>query len=426
MKYLKWILALALAIGAGVFLYVSSLCSLDGMSACYDQELTQFKVEENAHLRVQVENEVLAEYLRETWAELHPESTLEVIVQKELSLDELKDMPSDIMIADQRDAAFFINEFQDLGSLAYSKIGSTIPVELQDAMNLKGFFMVQNTVSGPLFVRNETLINELGLTLNTFDDLFTQKEKIKESISTVLPISFLDQEAFYPFLTAGGWALNSSHVGEKGGFDSEEFLNGLKFVASLKDHLGIDAVDLEWNYESSFFERNALVSIINDRSLASQYEALSGDEYVYGPSLSINEKVLAPFANVSGYVVKADTGFTSSASEVLRILRSPEAISLLDSVPIYHINHIDDLDLDEDTKMLVSAYNYSVAYPIVALESNPSVLARNFYRDVDLMPVLISVYDGDITGEEGQKFIVSLYHKWLTLNGVEGLNDDME
>ena len=114
MKYLKWILALALAIGAGVFLYVSSLCSLDGVSACYDQELTQFKVEENAHLRVQVENEVLAEYLRETWAELHPESTLEVIVQKELSLDELKDMPSDIMIADQRDAAFFINEFQEI------------------------------------------------------------------------------------------------------------------------------------------------------------------------------------------------------------------------------------------------------------------------------------------------------------------------
>lgn len=421
MKWIKWIVALALVLAVGFFIYSGKQCTLDGSRACYNAEVGTFEVEEHASLSVQVENEALKGFLETEWARLHPNSELIVSVQPVLSLSELQELPYDVMVVSQENAAFFIPEFQDLGSNAGSIIGSRIPVNLQDAMNLKGFYMAQNSVSGPLFVYNETLSEQLEMNpIQSMEDLLNQGDLILSKIRTVLPFSFKDQESFYPFLTIGGWSLNSSHVGSKSGVDSTEFLAALNFIATLSDGDTLGR-DLPWNFESDFFAREALVSLLPDRDLASQYAVASGDTYRFMPALPYKGVHMAPQASVRGYVVKKDLGFTSAATEVLRILRLPEAIGLndfFDFVPIYHGNHMDELNLTQDRYDLVNAYSYSVAVPIIALENNKSVLARRAYVEVPLMDVLADVYDRTITPEEGQEIIVKRWNDWLEVNNV--------
>lgn len=426
MKKIKWLLAALLVIVGGYFIYSGTQCSLDGKNACLVSGESYFKVEEGAQLSVQVENEALKNYLLEEWDRLYPKTSLEVFVQPVLSLEELSTLPYDIMVANQEDAAYFMNEFQDLGSNANNIIGSRIPVNLQDAINLKGFYMAQNSVSGQLFAYNETLMNELGLgNINSFEMLFENEAKIKESLETVFPISFLDQESFYPFLTSGGWALYDSHISSKPGFDSDKFLEGLRFIAEMNRY-NISSSDLLWNYESSFYNRQSLFAIISDHELASQYEVLSGDTYRYAPFITYKDVHMSTMSSVNGYVVKRDTGYTSAAAEVVRILRSPEAISLNnfgEFIPIYHGNHLEELNLEKEQLELVEAYAYSTAYPIIALESNPSVLARSSYREVHIMDVLSDVYDKKISPEEAQEIIVNRWDEWLISKEV---SEDVE
>lgn len=413
MKKYKWLIVLALLLGAGGYAYFLATCSLDGNRACYDKELGQYQLEDGASLSVQVENQALADFLKLTWSELHPENEINVSVANTLSLEEFKSMPTDIMVVNQEDAAYFMNDLQNLGANVGADLGKTIPVSLQDAINLKGFYMVQNSVSGTLFAYNETLIKELGLAdIKTFDDLLSRKDKLE----VILPFSLLDQTLIYPFLTAGGWSLNKSHVGSEPGFDSAEFLEGLKFIEGLSKE-GVDGDT--WNYESAFYERKAIISLINDRAFADQYAQVNGDVYRYGASLLNGEYRLRPFADVTGYVVKRDTGYPSAAAEVLRILRLPEAIALNENVPVYHNNHLEDLNIDTRKLELIAAYNSSIARPVVALEHDLAKLARRMYSEVNILDLISDMYHGDMTPEEAQEKIVQRMNEWMGIENVE-------
>ena len=53
--------ALIIALVATTFLLMSSKCTLDGKSACYDRNVETFLIEDKAELTVQVESEELGE-----------------------------------------------------------------------------------------------------------------------------------------------------------------------------------------------------------------------------------------------------------------------------------------------------------------------------------------------------------------------------
>ncbi|QIK56410.1 ABC transporter substrate-binding protein [Erysipelothrix sp. HDW6A] len=496
--------ALIIAVVATTFLLMSSKCTLDGKSACYDRNVETFLIEDKAELTVQVESEELGEYLVSKWNELHPTHLDKVsyIVRAPLTLEELSQgLETDIIVTTQNNAAFALNMLYDMPQKVSSVVGSTVPSLAQDTINLKGYYFVQNSIKGPLFTYNKTLMEELGFDLKDEDnssipDVFESWDKIAQNVDPVLqeidvlfPLTFTDQISFYPFLTGGRWSLNFTNSGSEPGFDSKEFRDGLKLVEAmgntawdkttaepLVDETKDDetkpqeekpdtekpstetteevkpnnentplteegeeveelpeiidytkyrntAESLEWKYESAFYERQSLFTIVNDFDFARQYAEASGDEYVYTAFPSNDGYRLTPSAEVDGYAVNKDVKYISAAAEVLRILRSGEAVTnyynSTHKTPIYHRNLLEVLSIEDNMVMeQIKAYNYSDAQPVMALDKNPKVLARSIYTSIDMMPVLRDLYDGKIDVETAQKEIVALSKEWLEKHDI--------
>ncbi|UPU38621.1 hypothetical protein MX850_08195 [Erysipelothrix sp. Poltava] len=80
----------------------------------------------------------------------------------------------------------------------------------------------------------------------------------------VFPLSFKDQESFYPFLTSGRWTLNFTKKGSDPGFETQEFRDGLVFIEAMSTHKmdktlpkDVKAEDLPWQLDAAFYERRS-------------------------------------------------------------------------------------------------------------------------------------------------------------------------
>lgn len=500
--------ALVIAIVTTTVILLSSKCTLDGKSACYDRDEEHFLVEDKAELSVQVESEAVGEYLVNTWNGLHPshKDKITYTVAAPLSLEDLsKGLETDIIVTTQNNAAFALDLFYDMPQKVNSVVGSTVPSLAQDTINLKGYYFVQNSIKGPLFAYNKTLMESLGFDMTDEDtsslpDVFESwdliaksSDKILQDIDVVFPLTFIDQVSFYPFLTGGRWSLNFTNSGSNPGFDTREFKESLELVEKLGQSVWdkktateiievteddkpstenteekptvedtntptenteennenttpetteeekpevpviIDyskyrntAESLPWQYETSFYERQSLFTIINDFELADKYSEKTGDTYVYAPFPANDGYRLTPSAEVDGYAVSKDIKYPSAVAEVLRILRSGEAMSIYynstQKTPIYHRNLIEDLSIeDENVINKIRAYNYSDAQPVMALDNNPKVLARSLYTSIDIMPILRDLFDGKIDVETAQKQIVEISNEWIEKHDIVGL-----
>ncbi|QIK68855.1 extracellular solute-binding protein [Erysipelothrix sp. HDW6C] len=494
------VFVLLIALVTTSYFILSNRCTLDGASVCFDKETQTFGVEKDAALLVQVESKEVGEFLVAKWNELHPDFNGAVTykVEAPLTLDEMAlPFETDIIVASQNNAAFYFDRFYDLGGKMDSVVGSKTPSQLQDTMNVKGYYFVQNSVTGPVFAYNETLMKELGFDLTdadnsglpdvfeTWDDIIEKAPKITEKINVVFPLTFTDQSSFYPFFTGGRWTLNFTKNGSKPGFDTREFREGLSLIESLgpvvldktvaeevkppeaeKETTEItdkettevadtettdgevvetteteiteaetpkepevpkvfrnSAESLKWQYEQAFFSRQSLFTIVNDFDLTSKYAAQTGDTYVYAPFPSYGTHRLSPQADVEGYAVRKEVAYPSASAEVLRILRSGEAVSVYHNstqkIPVYHRTYLDELTIENPTVMQrVLAYNFSDALPVMALNNNPDVLARSIYTEVDFMPTMRELFNGKITVDEAQEKIAKLAQVWVDKNDI--------
>ncbi len=495
---LTLVIAILLTVGITAYVYFQSLCTLDGVSVCVDKETGTFLIEEGATIQVQVESEAQANKLVSTWNTLHPDNigALKPVVKNTLSIDNLKEgLSTDVALVSQDDAAFFMQNFMNLGRRASGVLGDTIPALHQDSINVKGYFFVPYNVTGPLFVYNKTLIESLGYSLEDLDnsglpDSFESWEKImdlskelRENPSVVFPLTFEDQNYFYPFLTGGRWTLNFTKNGSNPEFSSNEFKDGLELIEIMGQYVwdqnvatevedtsvtqespseekpqeqtpqeenqnqtdvenqeGNDgeqtpeeptvpmkwintAESLPWQYESAFFEGKSLFTIASDFNIFDLYETSTKSEYVYAPFPNFKDHRLTPIAQVEGYVVNSNTKYPSASAEAIRILRTSEFISEYNQntgkIPVYHRNHIDELNItNEEVLSKVIAYASSDTLPIMALNNNPQVLSKSIYNEIDLMPVLRKLFNGDITVEEAQKEIVLLSEAWISNNDI--------
>lgn len=486
---LTLVLSILLTVGVTGYVYISSLCNLDGLSVCVDKDTGMFLIEKDASITVQVESAEQGQALVDTWNQLHPENinAVTVSVKPTLSIEDLKKgLETDVVNVSQEDGAFFMQHFMDLGRRASSTLGETIPALHQDSINAKGYYFVASSIKGPLFVYNETLMKSLGYDIEDADnsglpDVFESWEQIMESSndlsknpSVVFPLTFEDQNNFYPFLTSGRWTLNFTKNGSNPEFSSNEFKEGLSLIEEMGKHVwdsstaveivpetseegqneqavpntepGVRenqtdqndnngdeisevievknfASGLKWQYESAFFENKTLFTIANDFKIFDQYAESSDSTYVYAPFPLYKEHRLNPFATVEGYAVSVKTQYPSAATEAIRILRSPEFVSkyheYTGKIPVYHRNHAEELiDVPHEVMDKIVAYSYSDTLPIMALNNNPSVLSRSIYSEIDIMSILSRLFDGVISVEETQEEIVLLSKEWIEKNDI--------
>lgn len=398
------IFAVLITMGITAYVYTSSLCNLDNKSVCYDKYTGYFLIEEEASLDVQVEHKDIGEALVARWNELHPDhnGSLTYTVAPTLTLQQLQEgINNDIVIANPNDAVYFMDKFKNLGQRASGILGESFPSLHQDSINARGFYFIPNTVSGQLFVYNKTLMESLGYstddidnsgipdTFETWELILENSKELFENPGIVFPLTFEDQNMFYPFLTGGRWTLNFTKNGSNPEFGSNEFLDSLqliydmgevawdKFTATpLEDatveetleespitpsenaELGSEnseetvenpnesttdpenedlvpavpvkyintAESLKWQFETAFFEGKTLFTIATDIPLFDSYEASTQSEYIYAPFPTYKDHHLTQRVDVEGYFVSSDSMYPSAAAEVIRILRTPEMV----------------------------------------------------------------------------------------------------
>lgn len=426
-KVISLLTIFALIIGAIFFAYENSKCELDGKSVCFDKETEVFLIEDNATLRIQIENEATAQLLQTKWDALYPDVSLEIEVLPVLQIEDLLEgLDHDIVYLKQKDAAYFMQDFFNLGYKANEIMGSKIPSQIQDASNVKGMKLLQFAVTGPLFMVNQTLADELGLSdLSSFESIFAQSNQILEHIEYTYPISFVDQYSMYPYLTAGGWLLNRDQVESDPEFSSPRFLKSLEFIEWMgkqtftKSEEKIKAIDYAYNNEASFFAGESLFGIVSDFDLARMYEEATGNTYVPVPFPKYEDHHLSQLVEVKAYAVNAKTLYPSASAELFRILRDPEIISAYsggDFAAVYHPNYLSELGDGFDPR--IRAYAYGDTLPILALKEDPSVLVASIYRELDLRLLIAKVFDGEISPLEAQEQIVVLSNDWLKEHGV--------
>ena len=430
------LITVVIAVLITAFYFFQIHCTLDGDTVCYINKDDTFQIEENARISVQVPSESVGDYLVKTWNTLHPEQfgAVSYVVSEPLSLKALTEpMETDVIMTSIYDAAYVLNKMQDLGKEGHDHILDTVHMRHEGAINLRGTYFVPNSISGWSFVYNQTLAEEIGLDLtdsngdglpdsfDSFEKIFELESMILEHVDVLFPITFIDQYSFYPFLTTGKWSLNFTHNGMNPDFDKKEFLNGLDFIEAiasvkLRNDETTSAEDLPWGYDVDFFGRKALFSMVADWMRLDYQQSFTEDVYVKAPFPTFNSNPISPMGDVIGYMVQDNTKYPSASAEALRILRAPEVAGVFehkDSVLIYHDERINDLDIEDTKKQEIWTYAFHKPEPVIALDENPNVLARELYYHVDMMPVLMDLYDGDITKEEAQQQIVELSQNWL-------------
>ncbi|HEY4537985.1 MAG TPA: ABC transporter substrate-binding protein [Erysipelothrix sp.] len=441
------LLLLFLFIFSTVF-YFSKRCVLDGQTICYDEKLSQFKIEVEGTITVQVESEAIKETFMSVWEKQHPDEVdrVEIIVQAPLTIKEILEYPSqDIIYTSQNNAAYFMDRFYDLGDDFKSVVGSKIPQQLQDAMNTNGFNFVQNTINGWVFIYNKTLMSELGYNTDdinkdglpdefeSWEKILSHSNELLDNLDYVFPLTFSDQYSFYPFLTGGRWTLNFNHSMSEFGFKSREFLEGLELIEAFSkvalSKNDDNADSLKWAYDTALYERQTLFSISHASLGYEEQLSKHQDEFIISPFPKFKDYHLSPSGEVNGYALQNKTETPSLAAEVLRVLRSPDVLnhyeSSDDKTIIYHRSHLDELNVSEEMKQLIKSYNYHDTDSVLALENNPSVLLRSVYEEVNFMDIFKDLYDGKISKEEAQNAVVERAEMWLKDNGGV-IDDDVE
>lgn len=441
-KYFPVIISLSLVIvGLGFFVKLTS-CSLDGENICFDRTNQTFKIEADAKISVQVETEAMASYIVDMWDKTHPEfkGALTAVVKPSLTLTQLADnFETDLILTSINNAAFVLNEVVDLGAKTDRTIMSRIPLSLSGALNEKGTFFVPNSVKGWTFVYNKTLAEEIGLDLEdsdknglpdsfeTFENIFELEETILKELDILFPLSFQDQYSFYPFLTSSRWHLNFTNVGEDPGFKHPEFLKGLELIEKFSDVKLDNTVEdksadaLPWRYDTAIYNRESVFSLMSDWMNFEYYQDKLSDELVIAPLPTFNGNHLYAKGSVDGYMISKETHYPSATTEALRLLRSLETAPIYgivnDKVFAYHRNYLDEIAFENDLKDKIRALNFIDPDPVMVLESNNAKLARDLLYEVDIMPVLMDLFDKKIDKIEAQAEIMKLADAWLKEHG---------
>lgn len=442
-------LALAAGIFTTVFVVLNRRCVADGSTICYDKDEGYFKVEADVSLKVQVESEAMGAYLVSTWDRLHPEQAGAVSyeVRPLMSAAELSGgMPYDVFVVAQETASYYIDDLlaaEALGRIVDGKI----PTQLQDVINQAAYYFTSNSIAGNVFVYNETLMEELGYDtsdnnqsglpdiFDSWEAIFEQADDLTEKTELLFPFTLTDQNSIYPFLTGAGWSLFFNKDSMNPGFSSREFKDGLSLIEDFSNTALIQADEeeneeitpyngpitpldrLPWQFEDAFYNRRTLFSVLNPSDeLFIQYSRGS-DTYKLAPMPSYKKHTLMPMASVTGYVIKGDIEFPSAASEIVRILRLPEGLMIYQNnsmqTIVYKFSLIDDLALEDQALIdRIRAYNYHDVPFVLALKGNPQVLARSIWKEIDIMPSLIKLYNHEISPDQAQQEIMELSERW--------------
>lgn len=206
--------------------------------------------------------------------------------------------------------------------------------------------------------------------------------------------------AVHPMLTPFGFELfGENGDAENPGFDTPEFLEGMKYLSTLKEAMPIDAENLGMD-ASSFLNQNFIdgkTAYYPNGPWLLRTLKEAGVNYGVCKLPTLNGNEMKPFAGVQNVHVSTYTKYPNAAQLFAQYLASEDAAALLyekaakitarkdvDSVP--------GLCDDEDMKVFTEQFSDSVPMPTSKRMSYFWTVSESVYS---------AVFDGTLTPEEG-------------------------
>jgi hypothetical protein len=440
------IIAVLTFVGGG-YVYSSYIsgdfCRVDGETVCYDLDNEIFKVEERSKITIALPSKGMQDWFLDQFYQAHPGHTVnfDFRIIENLSAQQALDLGVDIFYTDTHQAALLYEQLTSFDSRISINQSVEGIIQFTDIINANGVLFRPFSYQGLLFVYNRTMLETLGYDLSQVTEtnlpqMFTSWENLielarqwenqpvlynKKEVQIVFPITFVEKWQFYPFLTAGNWHMFSENDATQPGFENDNFLTSLDFIAQLGK--------VTWDYSTQPKEDWRYEKVINDQispfgmagpwMLVEEIEELKGVDYVFSAFPTYQDQQLKPLVIVTGLVALKNEA-PSLTQEVLRILSTPQMTQVaLDStkkVLVIPRDQLDSFEMTENRRQMSLAFTYSEIEPIVALPKNTSKLGFDFYLEADFMSILKSVFKQELSPLDAQKQFISLYEAWLSEN----------
>jgi arabinogalactan oligomer / maltooligosaccharide transport system substrate-binding protein len=418
------------------FLYVFAsnngfrACNLDLDKVCFDEELKQYQIEENALLTIVVNDLEYGDALVRLWSQIHPEANaITYVLESEAS-------NNDLMYLSQNDAALVYASLY----LLDTNFINNVP-HLSAELNLAGNTFLPLIGEGFAFITNKTELERLTGTWvdsnnNNLHDSYESYESIINdhmnwgTDKRKLVLSLNEPFTLYPFLTSNGWRIYEDYSSYYPGFEKESFLESLRFIELLssvnwnqtESNL---ASNYTWEYPNVLFDDSFLFSQVATWMFVEEMDLKHESEWVisaFPKALETSKDALQTMlTRVEGYSINKDTLYPSAAHELLRIIYSTEGLQAKlthgNGVVLSNKENLDLLSFRNDIdKQFAYAFLESQSEPLLAVEDYPSHLAIRLFYEIDLESTIQRLWDKEITVDEAQIEIALKSDAWIMKN----------
>jgi arabinogalactan oligomer / maltooligosaccharide transport system substrate-binding protein len=418
------------------FLYVFAAnngfraCNLDLDKVCFDKELGQYQIEENASLTVVVENAAYGDVISWLWSELHPESNgITYVLESDIS-------SSDLLYLSQNDAAI---NFDSLYIIDRNIINSVPSVSKE--LNLTGNTFLPLIGEGFAFITNKTELERLigswvDENNNNLHDSLESYESIMnnhmnwETDKRKLVISLNEPFTLYPFMTSNGWRIYEDYTSYYPGFEKESFLESLRFIELLSNVNWNQsesnlASDYTWDFPNVLYEDSFLFSQVASWMYVEELNVKHESEWLISafPKAfeSSKNELQTMLTRVEGYSINKNSLYPSAAHELLRIIYSTDGLQAKlnygKGVLLSNKENLDLLSFRNDTnKQFSYAFLESQSEPLLAVEDYPNHLAIRLFYEIELESTIQRLWNKEITTEEAQIEIALKSDAWIMKN----------
>jgi arabinogalactan oligomer/maltooligosaccharide transport system substrate-binding protein len=383
------------------FLYVFAAnngfrtCSLDLDKVCFDKELGQYQIEEDAILTIVVENAAYGDAISWLWSELHPEANgITYILESDESY-------SDLLYLSQNDAALAHESLYFLDS----NIIYYVP-NLSADLNLAGNTFLPLIGEGFAFITNKTELerivgpwvdennNNLHDTLESYESIINNHMNW-ETDKRKLVLSLNEPFTLYPFMTSNGWRIYEDYTSYYPGFEKESFLESLRFIELLssvnwnKTESNL-ASDYTWDFPNVLYDDSFLFSQVASWMYVEEMDLKHESEWLisaFPKALESSKNELQTMlTRVEGYSLNKNSLYPSAAHELLRIMYSHDGLQAKlnhgKGVLLSNKENLDLLSFRNDTnKQFSYAFLESQSEPLLAVEDYPNHLKMLYFRN---------------------------------------------
>jgi len=415
------------------FLYVFAsnngfrTCDLELDQVCFDKELNQYQIEENATITIEVNSIEYGEAILQLWNQVHPDkgSIRYVLINETDTID--------LMFGTANDMALKFNSLYTLDKNIENRRS-----DLSTELNVEGLRFLPLIGEGFAFITNKSELERLvgswkDSNQNNIHDSFESFESIVNAQkdwntdSRKLVLSLSEPFTLYPYFTASGWNLFEDYRGYFPGFEKEAFLESLKFIDFLStvnwnDSEGNVADTYTWDYPDVLYHDNFIFSQVATWMFYEEMDLLHESEWIISsfPKAyeSSKDSLKTLLTKVSGYALNINTSYPSAAHELLRLIYSTEGLQAkINSDRDYVLSDKDMLDQlifnSELHKQFSYAFINTSSESLVAMEDYPSQLASKLYYEIELEKTVQKLWNKELNVQEAQIEIALKSDDWI-------------